>query len=93
MIFRYGSSPNLRANQPDDLSVAGVPSKVQLGENRAAIDRHFKRPARGFDKRDLGFRKLVQDLSLQTGGSRQIVSLNAVLNGDFHNMPPFEMGD
>jgi hypothetical protein len=71
-------------DQPEYLTLLGVPAETELGEHRGTADRDFKRAARRLDQPDVRVRKTLAQLGRQTGGPRIVVSDDAVLNPDNH---------
>jgi hypothetical protein len=56
-----------------------------LGEHQLAVDRHLEKTSGRLDQADLGFGKGLFQLSRQTGGSRLVVSDNAILDRHMHS--------
>jgi len=66
------------------LAGLGVPPERLLGEDAAAVDLNLEHPARGLDQLDLGLGIRLANLSRQTGGSRLVVSDDAVFDRHAH---------
>ena len=68
-----------------DLSRSRVSSDPRLFENRHSVQHDFKPPAARWKQLDLRVRIPLLHLSRQTGGSRLVVSNNAVFDADLHS--------
>jgi hypothetical protein len=68
-----------------DLTRLGVPAERFLGEDLMPVDLDLEPAARGLDQLDVGLRIVLANLSRQTGGSRLVVSNDAVFNRDAHD--------
>jgi hypothetical protein len=55
-----------------------------LGEHERAVDGYLEKSARRLEQPDFGIRKRLLELSCQTGGSRLVVSDDAVLDRHVH---------
>jgi hypothetical protein len=71
-------------DQLQDLSGRGVAPEGLLGENQLAFHRDFEDAARRRDQPDVGVGDLLFQLSRQTGGSRLVVSDDAVFDNHAH---------
>jgi hypothetical protein len=78
---------SVRPEESHDLSGLGMPAKRPLGEHQAAIDRHFEHPAGRGDQAHVGIGPRLLELGRQTGGSRLVVSDNAVFDDGAHTLP------
>ena len=78
------SAPNLLGDEACDLSRFRMPAKFELRENEIPIDGHLEGARRRFDQTHVGTGVVIAKLSRQTGGSRFVVSDDAVLDGDNH---------
>jgi len=67
------------------LAGLGVPPERLLGEDAPAVDLNLEHPARGLDQLDLGLGIRLANLSRQTGGSRLVVSNDAVFDCHAHD--------
>jgi hypothetical protein len=76
-----------RPDQSHDLPRLGVPAKRPLGEHQPAVHGHLEHPAGGGDEADVAVGKLLPELSRQTGGSRLVVSDDAVFDDGVHDTP------
>src|SRR5262245_17864725 len=75
---------SLGPNQLEDFALLGKASERFLGEDLRAIHRDFEHPTAPRDQLTVDGKDLLQ-LGRQTGGSRLVVSLNAVLDLDSHD--------
>jgi hypothetical protein len=62
-----------------------VSAQLRFLEYRLPIDAHLKSPAAGADQLQLGVGEPVPNVSRQTGGSRLVVSNDAILDADLHD--------
>jgi hypothetical protein len=71
-----------------------VPPHGLLGKQYLPVNGYLEKPAGCLDQADFSFRKGLFQLSRQTGGSRLVVSDNAILDRHMHNRDrPFGEGD
>jgi hypothetical protein len=61
-----------------------MPAGCLLGKHQLAIDSHLEQTSGRLHQADLRVGKHLSQLSRQTGGSRLVVSDNAVLNRHIH---------
>jgi hypothetical protein len=61
-----------------------MPAKCPLGEEQFAVHGHLEHPARARDETDFRLGKLLLQLSRQTGGSRLVISDDAVFDDHAH---------
>jgi len=66
------------------LTWLGVPPERLLGKDGPPVDLDLEHPAGGLDQLDLGLGIRLANLSRQTGGSRLIVSDDAVFDRHTH---------
>jgi len=62
-----------------------VPAEPKLRKNQVAVDADLERAAGALNELDGRFGINLANLSRQTGGSRFVVSDDAVLNSDLHH--------
>jgi hypothetical protein len=67
-----------------DLSRLGVTAERALGKDEIAVHRNLEHPAGRRHQADLRLREQLLQLSRQTGGSRLVISDNAILDHDAH---------
>src|SRR6266853_5598408 len=100
--FRPGASPppvemamRMSARVLDqfhDLSWLRVAPESLLREYQIAVDGHFEDAARRGHQPDFGIGNFMLQLSRQTGGSRLVVSDDAVLDDHAHGPSPVSWG-
>jgi hypothetical protein len=71
-------------HQSDDLSRLGVAPECALRKDEIAVHRHLEHPPGRRDQPKFGVRVQLLQLSRQTGGSRLVVSDDAVLDDHPH---------
>jgi len=67
-----------------DLLPGGVAAGLLLGIDQLPVHGYLEDTAGGLHQPDLGVRKGLTNLRLQTGGARFVVSDYAVFNADVH---------
>ena len=67
----------------EDFTVFGEAIELMFGEEKVAVGVHIENAAAALDERGFVTRRIL-DLGRQTGGPGEVVSLPAVLDGDFH---------
>jgi hypothetical protein len=71
-------------DQSRDLSRLGMTAERAFGEDQVAVHGHLEHPPGRRDQAKLRLRELLLQLSRQTGGSRLVISDDAVLDHHAH---------
>jgi hypothetical protein len=69
-----------------------VTAERALGKDELALHRHLEHPAGGRHQADLRLWVQLLQLSRQTGGSRLVISDDAILDDDAHALPRSRVG-
>jgi hypothetical protein len=77
----------LAGEELGDLLVGREAAELELREDLLAVHRNLEGAPLGFDELEARLGEDLLELSDQTGRLRQVVSLDAILNPDFHGAP------